>query len=107
MVSITSNFSGTEIVIFGAVEESRQESAEAGIYDIIVVVEGTLYPLLTRLKNSGYLEYYWMESNSGPPRKYFKITVAGLAFLQELKEAWVQINDAILLTTQSPATVTT
>jgi PadR family transcriptional regulator PadR len=73
----------------------------------LVVVEGTLYPLLTRLKNSGYLEYYWMESNSGPPRKYFKITVSGLAFLQELKEVWVQINEAILLTTQSPATVTT
>ena len=38
----------------------------------LVVVEGTLYPLLTRLKNAGFLEYYWMESNFGPPRKYFK-----------------------------------
>lgn len=51
-VSITSNFSGTEIVIFGAVEESRQESAEAGIYDIIVVVEGTHEPLIVRRKSN-------------------------------------------------------
>ena len=51
-VSITSNFSGTEIVIFGAVEESRQEAAEAGIYDIIVVVEGTHEPLIVRRKSN-------------------------------------------------------
>lgn len=51
-VSITSNFSGTEIVIFGAVEESRQESAEAGIYDIVVVVEGTHEPLIVRRKSN-------------------------------------------------------
>jgi len=63
----------------------------------LVVVEGTLYPLLTRLKNAGYLEYFWMESNSGPPRKYFKITGSGLAFLQELKESWKEINDAVAL----------
>ncbi len=65
----------------------------------LVVVEGTLYPLLTRLKNAGYLEYFWMESNSGPPRKYFKITGPGLAFLQELKESWKEINEAVSLTT--------
>ena len=63
------------------------------------VVEGTLYPLLTRLKNAGFLEYYWMESNSGPPRKYFKITGTGLAFLQDLKESWKEINEAVSLTT--------
>ena len=68
----------------------------------LVVVEGTLYPLLTRLKNSGFLEYYWMESNSGPPRKYFKITSTGLAFLQDLKESWMQINEAVNLTMQNP-----
>ncbi len=65
----------------------------------LVVVEGTLYPLLTRLKNAGYLEYYWMESNSGPPRKYFKITGPGLTFLHELMESWKEINDAVSLTT--------
>jgi len=63
----------------------------------LVVVEGTLYPLLTRLKNAGYLEYFWMESNSGPPRKYFKITAPGHVFLGELKESWKEINDAVSL----------
>ncbi len=67
----------------------------------LVVVEGTLYPLLTRLKNAGFLEYFWMESNSGPPRKYFKITGSGLAFLSELKQSWNEINDAVSLTTQN------
>ena len=67
----------------------------------LVVVEGTLYPLLTRLKNAGFLEYFWMESNSGPPRKSFKITGTGLAFLQELKQSWSQINEAVSLTTHN------
>lgn len=67
----------------------------------LVIVEGTLYPLLARLKNAGYLEYYWMESNSGPPRKYFKITGEGRTFLKELKDSWTEINDAVSITTQN------
>jgi len=67
----------------------------------LVVVEGTLYPLLTRLKNAGLLQYYWQESTSGPPRKYFKITNEGLTFLNELKESWTEINEAVSLTTQN------
>jgi len=67
----------------------------------LVVVEGTLYPLLTRLKNAGLLQYYWQESTSGPPRKYFKITDEGLNFLKELKESWIDINEAVSLTTQN------
>ena len=67
----------------------------------LVVVEGTLYPLLTRLKNAGLLQYYWQESNSGPPRKYFKITPEGLSFLGELKDSWTEINEAVSLTTQN------
>lgn len=67
----------------------------------LVVVEGTLYPLLTRLKNAGLLEYFWMESNSGPPRKYFKITPEGQELLIELKDVWQKINDAVALTTQN------
>lgn len=67
----------------------------------LVVVEGTLYPLLTRLKNAGLLQYYWQESTSGPPRKYFKITPEGLSFLKELKESWTEINEAVSLTTQN------
>lgn len=66
----------------------------------LVVVEGTLYPLLTRLKNAELLEYYWMESNSGPPRKYFKITDKGRTFLTGLKDSWTEINEAVSLTTQ-------
>lgn len=68
----------------------------------LVVVEGTLYPLLTRLKNAGFLEYYWMESNFGPPRKYFKITDEGRTFLKGLKDSWIEINEAVSLTTQKP-----
>ncbi|MBI1770520.1 MAG: PadR family transcriptional regulator [Bacteroidetes bacterium] len=54
----------------------------------MIVVEGTLYPLLTRLKNSGLLEYKWVESKSGPPRKYYKLTNIGDKFLQGLTETW-------------------
>ncbi|TXI68323.1 MAG: PadR family transcriptional regulator [Cyclobacteriaceae bacterium] len=54
----------------------------------MIVVEGTLYPLLTRLKNAGLLEYKWVESKSGPPRKYYKLTADGEKFLQGLSETW-------------------
>lgn len=67
----------------------------------LVVVEGTLYPLLSRLKNEGLLEYYWQESNSGPPRKYFKITLDGQDFLRELKDSWEEINQAVHITSQN------
>src|SRR5258708_32071857 len=58
----------------------------------MIVVEGTLYPLLTRLKNSGLLEYKWVESKSGPPRKYYKLTGEGTGFLHGLAETW---NDLV------------
>lgn len=64
----------------------------------LVVVEGTLYPLLTRLKNGGYLEYFWIESNAGPPRKYFRITTEGKVLLDDLKNTWQSINEAVLHT---------
>lgn len=54
----------------------------------MIVVEGTLYPLLTRLKNAGLLEYKWVESKSGPPRKYYKLTEEGTKFLNGLSETW-------------------
>lgn len=54
----------------------------------MIVVEGTLYPLLTRLKNAGLLEYKWVESKSGPPRKYYKLTETGNSFLGGLTETW-------------------
>jgi PadR family transcriptional regulator PadR len=55
------------------------------------VVEGTLYPLLTRLKNENILTYRWEESTGGPPRKYYTITPEGLSFLNELKETWSEL----------------
>ena len=54
----------------------------------LIVVEGTLYPLLTRLKNDGLTVYRWEESKSGPPRKYHQITETGLQALNELKADW-------------------
>src|SRR6476659_4118425 len=59
------------------------------------IFEGTLYPLLTRLKNAGYLTYRWVESNSGPPRKYFSMTDSGLAFYGELERTWNELADAV------------
>ena len=57
----------------------------------MVVVEGTVYPLLTRLKNSGLLSYRWEESSSGPPRKYYALTPEGEKFLSELKDTWNEL----------------
>ena len=54
----------------------------------LIVVEGTVYPLLTRLKNAELLDYDWEESRSGPPRKYYKLTAKGRIFLSELKKTW-------------------
>jgi len=59
------------------------------------ILEGTLYPLLTRLKNAGYLTYRWVESNSGPPRKYFLMTDQGLQFYAELERTWKELADAV------------
>src|ERR1700712_4328218 len=59
------------------------------------ILEGTLYPLLTRLKNAGLLTYRWVESNSGPPRKYFVMTETGLEFYSELERTWKELADAV------------
>lgn len=64
----------------------------------LIVVEGTLYPLLTRLKNDGLLDYTWRESNSGPPRKYFKITDLGRQFLEALSSSWQQLVHSVAQT---------
>jgi len=61
----------------------------------LIVVEGTLYPLLTRLKNMDLLNYQWIESSQGPPRKYYELTSGGKAFLVELGQAWDEIADTI------------
>lgn len=61
----------------------------------MLVVEGTLYPLLTRLKNAELLDYRWEESPSGPPRKYYEMTDKGHLFLEELEKAWEEINQVV------------
>ena len=61
----------------------------------LIVVEGTLYPLLTRLKNDELLTYRWEESTSGPPRKYYSLTKLGLAFLEELESTWDELQQAV------------
>lgn len=66
----------------------------------LVVVEGTLYPLLTRLKNTGLLTYRWEESTSGPPRKYYKLTEIGEQYLKELQLSWLDLVSAVNKTIQ-------
>ncbi len=61
----------------------------------LLVVEGTLYPLLTRLKNNGLLSYVWKESTSGPPRKYFEITKEGMEVLKKLDNTWEELVHAV------------
>lgn len=87
-----------EYVILALLQSSDKYSSDIlntlKKYDFIVV-EGTLYPLLSRLKNDGYVSYYWKESLSGPPRKYFKITDAGKLFFSELDRTWKTLSSTI------------
>lgn len=66
----------------------------------MIVVEGTLYPLLTRLKNAGLLSYRWEESTAGPPRKYYSITESGKKATVELKDTWLQLYEAVQRATE-------
>jgi PadR family transcriptional regulator PadR len=61
----------------------------------LIVVEGTLYPILTRLKNEGLLNYRWEESSQGPPRKYYALTQEGKLFLKELSKTWNELSNAV------------
>jgi len=61
----------------------------------LIVVEGTLYPLLSRLKDGGLLEYKWVESKAGPPRKYYKLTDAGKNTLRQLEKSWKDLSTSI------------
>ena len=61
----------------------------------LIVVEGTLYPLLTRQKNAGLLSYRWEESTQGPPRKYYTLTDSGRKFLKELDKSWDELVAAV------------
>ena len=86
-----------EFCILGII--SRGEVYASDILDALknanmLVVEGTVYPLLTRLKNAGLLTYEWKESTSGPPRKYFTLTLEGTTAYDELKQTWNELSDA-------------
>ena len=76
----------------------------------LIVVEGTLYPLLNRLKTGGLLDYVWRESTGGPPRKYYSLTPSGKTFLTELHAAYRALTSAVDATTQdlpTPTSLTT
>lgn len=83
---------------------SRGEAYSSDILETLkraqlVVVEGTVYPLLTRMKNEGLLSYRWQESTGGPPRKYYTLTVEGKTLLSQLSEEWQIICQAVNLVT--------
>lgn len=83
---------------------SHKDAYTSDIIDVLkegkmIVVEGTLYPLLTRLKNAEFLAYRWEESKSGPPRKYYSITESGKLFLAELNLTWNELVHAVEVTT--------
>jgi len=61
----------------------------------VIVVEGTLYPLLTRQKNAGLLSYRWEESPQGPPRKYYELTELGKIYLRELDKVWDELVESV------------
>jgi PadR family transcriptional regulator PadR len=61
----------------------------------LIVVEGTLYPLLTRQKNAGLLKYRWEESTQGPPRKYYSLTDKGREYLEGMDESWDELQKAV------------
>jgi PadR family transcriptional regulator PadR len=63
----------------------------------VIVVEGTLYPLLTRQKNAGLLSYRWEESQQGPPRKYYELTDAGRTYLADLDKSWKELVESVNL----------
>lgn len=79
---------------------SRNEAYASDILETLknaelLVVEGTLYPLLTRMKNEGLLSYRWQESTGGPPRKYYTLTPEGEQLLAQLNEEWQSICQAV------------
>jgi PadR family transcriptional regulator, regulatory protein PadR len=61
----------------------------------VIVVEGTLYPLLTRQKNAGLLSYKWEESQQGPPRKYYELTPEGREYLKDLDNSWKELVESV------------
>src|SRR3982750_3157896 len=84
-----------ELCILGIIQRQKEAYPSDILEQLkeskLVVLEGTLYPLLTRLKNAGMLSYRWEESLSGPPRKYYSLTPLGEKFLEELRVTWDEL----------------
>jgi PadR family transcriptional regulator PadR len=83
------------LMLLSKTEAYPSEIIEALKEAKLIVVEGTIYPLLTRLKNASLLSYNWVESSSGPPRKYYCITTEGNKFLKDLENTWDELAFAV------------
>jgi len=88
------------LTIIGRQEAYTSDILEALRRADLLVVEGTLYPLLSRLKNNGLLAYRWQESKDGPPRKYFTLTEEGKELLSAMDKEWSVVQNAIQTITQ-------
>ena len=88
-----------ELCILGIIKKQKEAYPSDILEQLkgskLVVLEGTLYPLLTRLKNAGMLTYRWEESTSGPPRKYFSLTQEGADFYTQLRTTWDELSSAV------------
>lgn len=97
-----------ELCILGIMEKEGEVYPSDILHQLkdarLVVLEGTLYPLLTRLKNYGLLDYEWKESTQGPPRKYFRLTAKGQKIYGQLKTSWTELSASIDRIIQTPKT---
>ena len=88
-----------ELCILGIIQRQQEAYPSDMLEQLktakLVVLEGTLYPLLTRLKNAGVLSYRWEESAGGPPRKYFALTADGVTFYDHLRNTWEELSKAV------------
>ena len=88
-----------ELCILGIIQREKEAYPSDILEQLkearLVVLEGTLYPLLTRLKNAGFLTYRWEESPSGPPRKYYALTKPGVKFYAQLRQTWDELSNAV------------
>jgi PadR family transcriptional regulator PadR len=88
-----------ELCILGIIQRQKEAYPSDILEQLkgsrLMVLEGTLYPLLTRLKNAGMLGYRWEESLSGPPRKYYTLTGEGAKFYEQLRTTWEELSKAV------------
>lgn len=85
----------TILMIIGRGEAYASDIIETLKKNKLIVVEGTLYPLLTRFKDDGLISYYWVESQSGPPRKYYRLTESGHDALTTMDSIWTSLSASV------------